>query len=224
MQIPPRLGILAKWPTPGRVKTRLSPPLAPADAARLYTAFVADLLHNLAPVAPEHTLFLDRIEGPVSRLGWPEWPVHPQPPGDLGARLHAAWRHLAATDPPSPVVLVGADHPDLPPSRITAAFELLETRDLVLGPSLDGGYCLIGLRVDRPGLFERMPWSTPHLLDRTLDAARGLSIGALEPWYDIDRPADLELLRRRLRLERAAGRLPCPRTWSLLEALMPATE
>ncbi len=216
------LGLMAKWPAAGRVKTRLSPPLRPAEAAQLYAAFIADLCRELTGVAAETVLLfagappdidLEATDAP-RRLGaalprdwprWPEWPVRAQRGADLGERLAAAFTDLGP--PGSPVVLLGADHPDLPRAEVEAAFAALEQADLVVGPSLDGGYYLIGLSRPEPGLFTGMPWSSPELLAATLNRAAelGLRVTATRPWYDIDRPQDLAFLRQHLRLIDASG-------------------
>jgi rSAM/selenodomain-associated transferase 1 len=212
---------MAKWPAPGAVKTRLQPPLDPEGAARLYAAFVADLMAELGGVAEASLLILaggspvtgrrDQSGGggpewPLSSppANWPDWPVVPQRGRDLGERLAAAFADLAADS--RPVVLVGADHPDLPRAEVEAAFDALSSHELVLGPAVDGGYYLIGLQRAVPRLFVDMPWSTSELLRATLDRAHqlGLRTAATRPWYDVDRPRDLAFLRQHLRLVRAA--------------------
>jgi rSAM/selenodomain-associated transferase 1 len=209
---------MAKWPLPGKVKTRLEPALGPREAARLYTAFVADLMVELSGVAEATILVLaggsgrpsgpspgtaDTPEPAVLPDGWLRWPVVRQRGQDLGARLLAAFEDLGAGT--RPVVLVGADHPDLPRREVDDAFAALGSSDLVLGPTLDGGYYLIGLNRPVTELFHDMPWSTPDLLRATIDRALALELRAraTRPWYDIDRPADLPFLRQHLRLVRA---------------------
>ncbi|MGD8394070.1 MAG: TIGR04282 family arsenosugar biosynthesis glycosyltransferase [Candidatus Eiseniibacteriota bacterium] len=225
------LGVLAKWPLVGQVKTRLTPPLDPAAAARLYTAGVADLLERLSAVRAEHALLLDRAVASPATLGWPPWAVVPQVEGDLGARLAAARETLAGAGPgdrrggeaPSAahVVLVGADHFTLPARHLERAFSLLEGADVVLGPTFDGGYYAIGLAAAQPALFTSMPWSHPELLARTLDRATalGLRVAALPPWYDVDDGGDLDFLRQHLRLEQLAGGTGSPRTHRVLVEL-----
>lgn len=213
------LGLMVKWPVPGKVKTRLEPILDPRDAARLYTAFVADLMVELTGTAEATVLVLaggnrrpsEPLPGRASTTGplqlpdgWPPWPVVHQRGQDLGARLAAAFEDLGAGT--RPVVLVGGDHPDLPRHEVESAFAALGSSDLVLGPTLDGGYYLIGLNRLVAELFHDMPWSTPDLLRATIDRAIALELRAraTRPWYDIDRPVDLPFLRQHLRLIRAA--------------------
>jgi hypothetical protein len=232
----PALGLMAKWPAPGRVKTRLSPPLSPAGAALLYAAFVSDLARALAPIGAEKFILvagappeldLERPDAPAVLAAalpagwpvWPAWPVRVQRGQDLGERLQAAFDDLGIAR--RPVVLLGADHPDLPGEEVSAAFLALAGADLVLGPTVDGGYYLIGLARPVPEILTGMPWSSPDLLPATLDRARalGLRTAATRPWYDVDRPADLKFLEQHLRLMGPARAERLPATAAVLGAL-----
>jgi len=234
--VDPALGLMAKWPAPGLVKTRLTPPLTPLAAAELYAAFVSDLARELAPIRAEKVILvagapadldLGRIEAPRALAAalpawwspWPDWPVRAQRGRDLGARLRAAFADLEVGR--RPVVLVGADHPDLPGTEVAAAFAALAAADLVLGPTFDGGYYLIGLARPVPEILARMPWSSPELLRVTLDRAStlGLRVAATRPWYDVDRPADLMFLGQHLRLLAQAGGQHPAATAAVLGAL-----
>lgn len=234
----PALGLMAKWPEPGRVKTRLVPPLTPLAAAQLYAAFVTDLTRALDPIRAEKTILvagapadldLDRPRAPHALAAalpadwprWPEWPVRTQRGADLGARLAAAFADLDVGR--RPVVLVGADHPDLPAGEVATALAALGDgdADLVLGPTVDGGYYLIGLARPVPEILSAMPWSSPDLLRVTLDRAvtLGLRVTATRPWYDVDRPADLAFLESHLRLLALAGGPHPAATAAVLTAL-----
>jgi glycosyltransferase A (GT-A) superfamily protein (DUF2064 family) len=108
----------------------------------------------------------------------------------------------------SRAVLVGSDSPTLPPAYISDSFQQLEGSDVVLGPTSDGGYYLIGVRA-RPGrLLENIRWSTPQAIEDTEARARiaGLSVARLRPWYDIDTCEDLIRLRMELEEEILPGR------------------
>ena len=113
------------------------------------------------------------------------------------------------------VVVLGTDSPTLPPALVDAAFAALARVPVVLGPATDGGYYLLGLRGLLPPLFAGVAWGTdavlPHLLE-TLHAQQ-IPFELLDFWYDIDRPADLRLLRA------LAPTLPHPRPWRTLAAL-----
>ena len=96
-------------------------------------------------------------------------------------------------------LVIGTDSPTLPRESLDEAVSLVMARDVdvVLGPTRDGGYYLIGMRALHPGLFEHMPWSTAAVLGRTLDRAQrlGLRVACLPTWFDVDTGADLERLR-----------------------------
>jgi glycosyltransferase A (GT-A) superfamily protein (DUF2064 family) len=100
----------------------------------------------------------------------------------------------------SRVLAVGTDTPELTPDGVREAFERLESSDLVLGPARDGGYYLIGLRAPAPLLFRNIPWSTPRVLDRTLELARQLNLGVslLPTLSDVDTLSDWTRVEPRL--------------------------
>jgi rSAM/selenodomain-associated transferase 1 len=201
---PARLGIFLKEPVPGRVKTRLARGAGEEWAAGFYRALVEDALEWLArfPVA-ERTLFFSPAHARAACAGLAprgrRYRMVPQAPGDLGARLQAAFRVLLAGGPTRAVVL-GTDTPGVDARILRSAFQALDHSDLVLGPALDGGYYLIGLRRPAPRLFENVPWSTSRVLAATRQRADrlGLATRLLEPLGDIDRLADLPPLAEEL--------------------------
>jgi len=136
----------------------------------------------------------------------------PQSSGDLGGRMSNAFKDLFARGYKS-AIMIGADLPTLPSRYLRAAFAALERRPVVLGPSLDGGYYLIGLRAPQPELFEGIAWSTNQVLGQTIDRINRLSleVQCLEPWYDVDTADDLDFLVSHLRLLMASGRSDLPR-------------
>jgi glycosyltransferase A (GT-A) superfamily protein (DUF2064 family) len=120
----------------------------------------------------------------------------PQCRGDLGRRLLAASEVLLRRAPR--VILLAADNPTLPPACLREALAALERDDVVLGPTEDGGYYLIGLRQPVAGLFSGIPWSTGETARATAAAAQrlGLRLHQLPQWYDLDVPADLRRLEK----------------------------
>jgi rSAM/selenodomain-associated transferase 1 len=191
--------VVGKAPRAGQVKTRLTPPLSPRRAARLYRAFLLDSV-ALARAVPDCDVFVlyaprpgaeERLRGVLP----PDCHLLPQEGVGLGAALAFAFRHLLSGGCER-VVLIGSDNPTLPPALVRAAFEALDAADLVLGPTDDGGYYLIGM--DRPhlGVFERITWSTEHVADETRERARtlGLRLREVPTWYDVDTAAELERL------------------------------
>ncbi|MEJ2201220.1 MAG: TIGR04282 family arsenosugar biosynthesis glycosyltransferase [Desulfuromonadaceae bacterium] len=189
------LGLFAKEPFPGRVKTRLCPPLSPTEAAALYAACLQETVATLNGGPFALTLFFSGRED-FFRTNFPELKRVPQTEGDLGRRLEQALAGLFAQGHET-AALIGSDSPDLPLARVEAALAALNRVDCVTIPAADGGYVLIGTRRNRPELFRNMPWSTPRLLAATRQRAvsLGLSYHELSPWEDID---DLPSLQRLL--------------------------
>lgn len=191
-----RLAIFARVPVPGRVKTRLAAGIG-ADAAFLvYEALLASTLRALAPGRGtfEPEIWVDgdvdafaawqRGRG-AGGLGDVRFPLVPQCDGDLGQRM--AWAFDLGVD-----VLVGTDIPDMAAGYVDGAFAALRAADLVLGPTEDGGYCLIGMNSPRPELFAGIPWGTADVLASTLHAASALRVELLDAKWDVDDARDLE--------------------------------
>lgn len=202
------LGLMAKVPFAGAVKTRLTPPLTPEEAAKLSVCFLRDMTSNLADLSE------DGMEGMVLYTpSGAERMLHdllpnslrlvPQRGETLGERLINAAAELLNKEFDS-VCLINSDSPTLP-SRIlkTASTILAQDGDrVVLGPSKDGGYYLIGLKRPHPNLFERIAWSTADVLAHTIDRAAemDLPVDLLPEWYDVDDEATLRLLYEELGL------------------------
>lgn len=186
-----RLGVLAKRTAEGQVKTRLSPALPAALAARLHAAMLEDTLAaaNAARVDARELFLAGPGEPPPADEGWT---LREQADGDLGVRLAAAFDVMLGA-PGSQAVAIGADSPDLDAAALERAFAALDTHDVVLGPAADGGYWLIGLTRPAPELFRDIPWSTESVYEETRvrAAALGLRVATLETLADIDTPADL---------------------------------
>ncbi len=182
-----RLMIFAKAPEPGRVKTRTQ--LPPEQAAMLHTAFVRDVVARHRREDRETTLWVGSPHPLWAELGVP---TRAQPSGDLGHRMTVAFEETLEGD--ARVVILGTDSPSLPPRLVDAAFEALEEVPVVIGPACDGGYYLLGLRGGVPPIFEGPEWGGSEVLASTLDLL-DRPYRLLEFWYDVDRPADLRLLR-----------------------------
>lgn len=197
--------IFAKEPRPGHVKTRLSPPLSPEEAAQLYHSFLLDILEEMAR-GPDVRLAL--AFSPLGAqvffrgLAPPGTDLFPQEGADLGERMVRAFvRGFAAGF--GPVMLRGSDVPDLPAAAVSEAREALTTdrAQVVLGPCPDGGYYLVGLAEPQPLLFQGLAWSSGTVLTDTLSAARQLDLRVhlLPSWPDIDTYADLKTFLHRAR-------------------------
>lgn len=211
--------IFAKAPIPGQVKTRLCPPLTPDEAASLHGSFVLDVIErstfdvrrsNRFPersrrnLEPRTSNFVDRFVAcapSASHVFFKiiearhEVQLLDQIGEDLGSRMEHAFREIFERGYQR-VLVVGADLPSLPSDCYTQAFSLLADHDLVLGPSLDGGYYLIGLTRPAPELFAGIPWSTDRVfeLTRAKAEALGLKTGLLPSWRDVDTIDDLMAL------------------------------
>jgi rSAM/selenodomain-associated transferase 1 len=193
------LGMMARAPAPGKCKTRLAATLGDEAAAKLYAAMIADSFdcysragatRNVVVAAPEH----DGVRA-LSALCPPDWEVVPQVGTGLGERLANAFRTLKVDG--AAVVLVDSDSPTLPIAPVAAAFRCFNGAGRVLlGPTDDGGYYLIGLSSLELEILRDVPWSTPRVMEVTLArcAALSLSTEVLPTWYDVDEGRDLERL------------------------------
>lgn len=221
-QPPAALIVFAKPPTPGRVKTRLTPVLAPEEAALLYKAFLLDALAQYTALAVDVRLYLAADPD----AGGEEEPLAEAPPAaqrfrqtgpSLGARMQAAFRETLAAGYER-AVIIGTDHPTLPSAFIQQAFAALEAPSSVaLGPSTDGGYYLLGMNAFLPALFADMQYSHDRVFAETLARAAQADarITILPAWYDVDEPADLQ----RLAAELAEQPDRAPRTHAVLRQL-----
>lgn len=217
----PLLIFFAKAPDPGRVKTRLIPILGETAASQLQEAFILDLLRSTDSLPidravacdpdPDHPFFLkcgrDHPLRFVQQRG-----------SDLGERMKNAFTWGFA-EGFSKVLLIGCDLPTLPVDFVGEAIDRLDAVSVVLGPSVDGGYYLIGGRPPVPDLFEGIDWGTGQVLAATLQklATQQTTCHLLPFWYDIDRPEELPLLKAHLALLKRQGRLTAKETWNTME-------
>jgi len=176
----PALLVIAKAPVPGRVKTRLTPPCTPTQAAALAHAALLDTLAAVARArrAARRVLVLDGPPGPWVPAGFA---VVPQRGVGLAARLAAAFED-------APAFLVGMDTPQLTPDLLDAGLAALEDADAAFGPALDGGYWGIGLRRSDPAVFRGVPMSARDTgaSQRRRLAELGLRTATLPPLRDVD--------------------------------------
>jgi rSAM/selenodomain-associated transferase 2/rSAM/selenodomain-associated transferase 1 len=189
--------VFGRYPVPGRTKTRLTPPLGPAGAAELQRVLTEKTVRTAGKAALHLAADLEiRFEGAsIGRMRrWlgPGLSFFPQGTGDLGARMEKAFLKAFQREYRR-VVLVGTDIPGLTPRLLEQAFHSLNTHDLVLGPSTDGGYWLMGLKRPAP-LFEDIPWGSGTVLEDTLALAEkeDLPVRRLDPLTDVDTPGDLQ--------------------------------
>jgi rSAM/selenodomain-associated transferase 1 len=193
--------VVGKAPLAGSAKTRLVPPLSAADAADLYRGFLLDTLDLAASLDWERiSLVHPRGDGPplATLLAGTRVDLLEQPGAGLGEALAYAFeRHFA--EGYETAILIGSDNPTLPAHPVRAALRSLHAgADLALGPTLDGGYYLIGMHKPHLDMFTGIDWSTPRVYRQTLERARTLrlQVHSVAVWYDVDEPADLDRLSR----------------------------
>lgn len=226
------LAILCKAPVAGAGKTRLCPPLTPAEAAGLSRCFIADVAAAAVAAHPAGAIAVYTPAGAEAAFDGvlpPGLPMLAQRGDDLGARMLNATADLLSAGWAG-VCLIGSDVPTLPAASVAQALEALRRPGdrVVLGPVIDGGYCLIGLKQAHAALFEGVRWSTGQVLAQTrarVDAL-GAPLTVLPPWYDVDDGDSL----RRLMGELCVGTAPlgpggpagadAPRTRRCLAGLM----
>jgi rSAM/selenodomain-associated transferase 1 len=212
------LGLFAKWPQPGAVKTRLGGPRE--WGARVARAFLLDTMARLARVATRRVLVFAPAEarGDFAELAG-TWELEAQAEGDLGRRIER-FIHGQIAGGARRVVVVGTDSPTLPVAYVEEAFAVLEEADVVLGPATDGGYYLLGCGPRLPPIFDGVAWSSDRVLAQTVERLRDPAwrLALLPPWYDVDTPGDWAMLKGHVAAFRRACQDPgVPHTAALLE-------
>jgi len=215
---------MAKAPRPGAVKTRLVPDLSPEAVADFYCCLLKDTLTlgqslgdvEVAVMCPEPDV------NELRQLASNQANVVAQKGEGLAAGLTSVFAHFA-DDRARRTIAFNSDSPHLPRAVLENAFETLAAHDLVVGPTDDGGYYLVGAKASHPTLFARDGMGTSSALARLLSRARALelSVGFSDPFYDIDVAGDLARVARELRL--APARAPHTAQW-LQERGMPTAQ
>ena len=208
------LVIMAKAPNAGMVKTRLTECLSSSAVTSLYCCLLDDTIAlsksltsvEVAVMCPEPD------QEQLARILENAVPVLAQQGNGLAAGLTSVFRHFTS-DGPQHVIAFNSDSPHLSPSVLDRSFEILDSHDVVVGPTHDGGYYLVGAKAAHPSLFEGDGMGTSSALERLLARTKllGLSTGFTEPFYDIDVATDLIMLGRELRL--APAKAPRTAAW-----------
>jgi rSAM/selenodomain-associated transferase 1 len=211
------LVVVAKYPTPGLVKTRLAATLGVEGACALYAAFLADLEARLSGAGYPPLWAYTPADAPFGDRVAPAERCFPQEGADLNARLLNAFRTLLAAGWQQ-VAIVSSDTPHLPLRWLDAAYAALAAHDLVLGPADDGGYSLIAMAAAHD-VFDGVAMGTAAVLAQTLARARqqGLRVHLLDSTFDVDEPHDLARLATAL--GDATLRRSLPRTAATLARL-----
>lgn len=218
--------LMAREPKPTCVKTRLTPPLDPADASRIYHSFLLDKIDQVCGIDGVGRFVAytpDSSREFFSTIVPRNFRLFPQEGGDLGERLANVSGSLL-DEGYDGVVLMDSDTPNLPSSFIISGLEALNENDLVVGPCEDGGYYLIGLNRKTPEIFQDIPWSTPEVAQTTMGRSLALDLKAvmLQKWYDIDTFDDLKRLKREMdaSFENSDLYLHCRNTYRTLSEIL----
>ena len=196
--IPPghcAFAVMTKAPVPGKVKTRLTPPLTPMEAAELNVCFLRDTARGIENAVSQSAARGIAVYTPVGSESAYEgilpssFDLVPQRGDAFGERLQLAMHDLFRLGFAS-VCLIDSDSPIVPHQAFSEAATVLAESEntIVLGPSEDGGYYLVGSTAVHPSLFEDIDWSTERVLEQTLERAKaaGLGVHLLPASYDVD--------------------------------------
>ena len=219
----PAIIVFTREPIPGSSKTRLAARIGARNAAALADGFTHDALAKARElglplvIAGSATEALEDNHYFRSLARRFDAALVDQERGNLGVRMARVLALFARRG----ALLVGTDTPSLPSSVLRQAVALIRCNHVVLGPSLDGGYYLVGIRGAVPDMFRGIRWGGSRVLQQTI--GRLIRVGirpALAPaWYDVDRWGDLIVLAEQLRRLAQRGALPCPQTAKVLAQL-----
>jgi len=213
------LVLFARDPVLGQVKTRLQVSFDDVTILELYTCFLQDSIDKICSLK-EVVPFIGAYPNTSSQFfekvsEQKKITIFPQVGKDLGERMKNAFLKLQR-DGFQKVVIMGSDSPGLPVSYIEAAFD--SDREVVLGPSTDGGYYLLGMNRDVIDVFPNVEWGTEVVLSQTMNhiKAIGAKLKLLPLWYDVDHPEDLKFLKTHLALiEHEGGSIPAATNYIL---------
>ncbi len=199
------LGVFAKAPVAGQVKTRLCPPLQPEQAAELYQTVLDETIQRFSGHSFDLVICYAGAEDYFAQ-NYPRLPRQPQRGANLGERMENALRGFIERGYDR-AVLIGSDSPDLPLLHVEQAFAALQETEVVIAPAADGGYVLIGESRHWPQMFEDMPWSRDDLLQQTVEvlASEQIAWQQLPGWEDVDDAESLARLLQRSPESQTAG-------------------
>jgi len=219
----PTIIVFCREPIPGETKTRLVPRLGAPNATAIAGAFTLDALAKAQAVGARIAI---AGSGPRGARGSRYFRalarrfdacIVEQGEGTLGMRMERALAPFL----PGAAVLIGTDTPSIPPRLLRRSLALLRNAAVVIGPSLDGGYYLVGVRGTMPDIFRGIRWGGARVLEQTVKRLRRAgACYALGPsWYDVDRWSDLMLLTAHLRQKATRAANSCPATARILQQL-----
>ncbi len=187
--------IFVKYPEPGKVKTRLAKNIGKERAAQTYSDMAKTVIHNVRSSEYETIIFFDPLDRKSDVEGWLQINgrnLFPQKGKSLGERMKNAFREAFSIGAKK-AVIIGTDCVEISYGIISEAFHTLGKVDVVIGPAVDGGYYLLGLKEPTPEIFNDIHWSTSLVLNQTLKKLMGrrLEFKLLKTLKDIDTVADL---------------------------------
>ncbi len=191
--------LFVKYPTLGRVKTRLSVELGDVEAVSIYRNFIVDILSTLQRLERPFKIFFYPGSAREKLHEWlgTQYSYVPQRGQDLGERMKNAFSY-AFRNNIRQAVIIGSDSPDLPADLVNRSFAAIDTHDAVIGPAGDGGYYLIGFSQTGfvPAAFEKISWSSNSVFEQTLSIMKQhrRKMYLLPEWYDVDTLEDLKSL------------------------------
>ncbi len=195
--------LFTRYPQPGKVKTRLINALGENGAAQTHRVLTEHIINRIQPVTRQLRAHLSIYYTGGTEQQMRDWlgeniSLREQCGQTLGRRMAEALRNELENGA-AHAVLIGSDCPSIDPQLLQTAFEELDRHDLVIGPTFDGGYYLLGAKSTIPGalinsLFENISWGTSAVYAQTVERAEKaqLSLYPLPQYHDIDRPEDLE--------------------------------
>jgi rSAM/selenodomain-associated transferase 1 len=201
------LGLFAKFWQPGLVKTRLAASIGDEKSCDLYFAFLNHLINKLSDIGTDRRLVYSPPERETCfrEIAPNSWGLYPQSTGGLGARMHSFFSdQFKLAKPPAHcvrnVVIIGADCPQIKSATVERAFEELERASVVIGPSVDGGYYLLGMREACFDIFADIEWSTSTVLASTIAhlQRQDLDFTMLQPMEDVDELNSLLALEEKM--------------------------
>lgn len=198
------IAVFAKEPVPGIVKTRLIPPLDSIQAAGFADVLLRDTIKMVKSLNEfdSKELYYYPLSGKnyFKKITGPGWNIKLQEGKDLGERLNGAFNNILKKNGP-PAVIIGTDSPGLPVNFLYDSIQGLRDRDIIIGPSTDGGFYLVGISGYFPQLFENIRWSTSNAyndLVRNINSLN-LTFNVLPEWHDIDNIKDLMFFIKKMK-------------------------
>ena len=186
--------VFTKDPEKGKAKTKLEAFLTLPQCHALYEAFLMDTMNIAMNVKCDKRILAYSSSGDPKFIKehFNQFDLVKQDGKDLGERKFNAFKH-AFEEGASKVVLIGSDAPTLPEKLVEQAFNKLEDNNIVIGPTKDGGYYLLGLTSLIPGIFDNIDWSSSKVFEKTLENIKktGKPFFVLKQWYDVDNHDDL---------------------------------